>query len=371
MIYKNFMNIQLSRLGMGVMRLPVVGDDPNGAIDYEKAQEIIDYAMNHGINYYDTAYVYHNGESESFLGKAMVKYQRSSYYLATKFNIDANPDYRTVFEEQLRNLNTDYIDFYLLHGLVESNIDRYLESGCIEYFEEQQKMGRIKYLGFSSHAASAALQRVADYRKWDFAQIQMNYIDWEFSTTKEEYELLMERKIPIMVMEPVRGGRLADLGEELNSRLRKEKPEWSIPSWAFRWLKGKEGIFVCLSGMSALSQIQDNVSVFDAEEALTEKQTEMLKDVANELKKSMSVPCTGCRYCCSECPKGLEIPQLLEAYNMYKYVGWWKGNELDGITEGKRPSACLGCGKCLKHCPQKIEIPTLLAKLKELEENGE
>ena len=371
MIYKAFQNIQLSRLGMGNMRLPSVNPgDPNAAIDWKKAEEILDYAMAHGINYYDTAYIYNNGESEKCVGAALNKYPRESFYLATKFFIEANPDYEAVFEEQLKRLKTDHIDFYLLHCLTDGNLEKYLSSGCIDYFEEQQRKGRITYFGFSSHASPETLRKMADRRKWDFAQIQMNYLDWEFSTTKEEYEVLVSRGIPIMVMESVRGGKLADLGEKLNAQMKQRQPQWSIASWALRWLKAKDGVQVMLSGMSSLEQIKDNVSVFETEDALNEEQIAFAAEMAHALKASLTVPCTGCRYCCSECPQELDIPGMLKIYNSYKYDGWWNGNELDGVAEDKLPGNCLACGACMKHCPQGIEIPKYMEKLANLKSTG-
>ena len=371
MIYEKFQDIQLSRLGMGNMRLPSVDpNNPNAAIDWKKAEEILDYAMSHGINYYDTAYVYNNGESEKCVGAALSKYPRDSYYLATKFYIEATPDYEAVFEEQLKRLRTDHIDFYLIHCLTDGNFEKYLNSGCIAYFEEQKRKGRITYFGFSSHASPETLLKMAEYRKWDFVQIQMNYLDWEFATAKEEYEILASRNIPIMVMESVRGGKLADLGETLNQKMKKKQPDWSITSWALRWLKAKEGVQLMLSGMSSMEQIEDNVSVFETEDALNEEQIAFVKDMAHALKASLTVPCTACRYCCSACPKELDIPGMLKIYNEYKYGGWWNGKELDGIEEKKLPSECIGCKKCMKHCPQGIAIPDYMKKLACLKETG-
>lgn len=371
MIYKAFQDIQLSRLGMGNMRLPSDNpNDPNAAINWEKAAEILDYAMAHGINYYDTAYIYNNGDSEKCVGAALCKYPRDSYYLATKFYIEANPDYEAVFEEQLERLRTDHIDFYLLHCLTDDNLEQYLNSGCISYFEEQQRKGRITYFGFSSHASPETLLKMAEYRKWDFAQIQMNYLDWEFSTAKEEYEILTARHIPIMVMESVRGGKLADLGEELNKKMKEKQPDWSIASWALRWLKAKDGVQLMLSGMSSMEQIEDNVAVFETEDALNGEQIAFVEEMAHALKASLTVPCTACRYCCSECPKGLDIPGMLKVYNEYKYGGWWNGSELDGIEEKKLPAECIACGRCMKHCPQGISIPDYMKKLANLKENG-
>lgn len=371
MIYKKFQDIQLSRLGMGNMRLPSANPmDPNAPINWVEAHKIIEYAMAHGINYYDTAFIYNNGDSEKCVGAALCKYPRDSYYLATKFYIEANADYEAVFEEQLARLRTDYIDFYLLHCLTDANLDSYLNSGCIAYFEEQQRKGRIRYFGFSSHASPDTLRIMAEARKWDFAQIQMNYMDWEFSTTKAEYEILTERNIPIMVMESVRGGKLADLGEELNGKLKARQPDRSIASWALRWLMAKDGVQLMLSGMSSLEQIADNVALFQSEAPLSEEGCEFVKEIAHELKASLTVPCTACRYCCGECPKQLDIPGLLKIYNDYKYGGWWNGHELDGIEAEKLPSECIGCGACMRHCPQGIHIPNYMKKLANLKEKG-
>lgn len=222
---KSYKTITLSRLGMGNMRLPTEGDAPGAPIDYARASEMIDKLMKSGVNYYDTAYVYHSGESEKFLGDTMKKYPRDSYCLATKYFIQADPDYKKVFEEQLARLQTDHIDFYLIHGIFDTTYQQYIDSGCIEYFAEQKRLGKIRYLGFSSHAKPEHLATFADYRDWDFAQIQLNYFDWFYGTAKAEYEELQKRNIPIMVMEPVRGGRLASLTPETEARLKAAHPD--------------------------------------------------------------------------------------------------------------------------------------------------
>ena len=214
MVYSDFNGLSISRLGMGNMRLPIIAGGKDKDIDYEKAQAIIDYAMQNGVNYFDSAYVYHAGESERFAGKALKKYPRESYYITTKYAFFANPDYKAVFAEQLERYQTDCIDFYLIHCLLDNNIEDYLTNGCIDYFLQMKKEGKIKYLGFSSHASVETLKRFADHHKWDFAQIQMNYYDWTYSSAKAEYQVLTERNIPIMVMESVRGGRLANLTSE-------------------------------------------------------------------------------------------------------------------------------------------------------------
>ena len=218
MITRDYKGTKLSALGMGNMRLPIKHGGSDGDIDFDRGREIIDKAMAEGVNYYDTAYVYHSGKSEGFLKEVLVKcYPRDSFYIADKFFIQANPDYKAVFEEQLERLGTDHIDFYLIHSVTDNLADKYINSGCIEYFAEQKRLGRIKDLGFSSHSSPETLKRFAEYRDWDFAQIQLNYYDWLFGSSKQEYEILREKNIPMVIMEPVRGGRLADLTPTLQS----------------------------------------------------------------------------------------------------------------------------------------------------------
>lgn len=366
MIYKTFKDIELSRLGMGNMRLPVHSDQPGTPIDRAKAQEIIDYAMAHGVNYYDTAYVYHSGESEKFLGEALKKYSRESYYLATKFLIMANPDYKAVFEEQLQRLQTDYIDFYLIHALSDNTCQKYIDSGCIEYFLEQQKAGRIKYLGFSSHASLENLEKFASHHNWDFAQIQLNYFDWMYGTAKEEYRILEKHNLPVIVMESIRGGRLATLSSEADAILRAEQPTWSNASWALRWLKSLPQVQVILSGMSTIEQIQENVMVFEEDRAVTKEEEKILFSACEAFHDQVRVPCTACRYCCDGCPAQIEIPKFLEVYNRYKTDGRQALGGLKNIDSKGNPADCVGCGACTEHCPQNIEVPQIMTELAEL-----
>ena len=370
MIYSSFKDIKLSRLGMGNMRLPSLsGSKGEAPLDYAESARMIELAMKGGVNYYDTAYVYQGGDSERCVGEAMKKYPRESFYLATKFNYRANPDYRAVFSEQLERLQTDYIDFYLLHCMTERNIESYLSCGCIEFFEQMKKEGKIRYFGFSSHAQPETLRRFADAHDWDFAQIQMNYLDWEFSTAEEEYNILTERNIPVIVMESVRGGRLSSLTPELDAELCAKQPLWSVSSWAFRWLMTHPNVAVMLSGMSTMEQVQDNLKTFEKDNSLTAEQSAFLIDVAHRFKKGFTVPCTACRYCTPHCPMGLEIPDLLKAYNEYKYDRRWENNLRD-VPEDKLPSNCIGCGSCVEQCPQNIDIPSFMKKLASLHEKG-
>lgn len=347
------------------MRLPLKEGGGPKDIDYDKAQEVIDYAMSHGINYYDSAYVYHGGESERFVGHALKKYPRDSYYITTKYHVGANPDYKAVFEEQLERYGTDRIDFYLIHCLMDNNVDTYLTNGCIDYFLEQQRLGKITYLGFSSHASVESLERFASHHDWDFAQIQMNYYDWNYATAKEEYEVLKRHNIPVMVMESIRGGRLASLTPDAEAILKEAHPDWSIASWGFRWLKRLSQVQVALSGMTKLSDIVDNIHTYEDETALSDEEEQTLFKVCEVFANSMKVPCTACRYCCDDCPMQINIPEVLKVYNAYKLDGRSELRALDKIDTVGKPTDCIGCGACQGHCPQSIAIPDIMKELAE------
>lgn len=361
MIYKPFQNIQLSTLGMGVMRLPMKDKDH---IDYEKGHEILDHAYKMGVNYFDTAYVYQGGDSERCLGECMKKYPRDSFYIATKFNVDANPDYEAVFEEELERLQTDHIDFYLMHCLKDYNIDKYL-GGAVDYFIEQKKKGRITYLGFSTHADIDTLTRFADYYNWDFAQIQMNYYDWVYGTAAKEYAVLEARNIPIMVMEPVRGGRLASLTPEVEEMLKEVHPDWSMASWALRFVKSHPQVQVILSGMSNMEQLEDNLVTFSEAGGLSPQDMETLLEAGKRFRGQIHVPCTECRYCTPECPMNIDIPAFLKIYNSWKINGAWALQRMNSVESEGKPWDCVGCGACMGHCPQDIKIPDIMKELAE------
>lgn len=364
MIYKPFKDLSLSCLGMGNMRLPTRPDLEGNPIDREGAGKMIDYAMKSGVNYYDTAYVYNSGDSEKFLGETITKYPRESYYLATKFHIMSNPDYKAVFEEQLKRLNTDYIDFYLVHAVMDSSAQKYIDSGCIEYFNELRKQGKIRYLGFSNHSSPETLKMFIKQNNWDFVQLQLNYYDWEYGSAKKEYEIVAESGLPVIVMEPVRGGKLASLTDDANKLLKDAHSDWSIPSWAFRWLRTLPNVQVVLSGMSNMEQVIDNINTFSDENTLSEADTELLFKARDMFRNQIQVPCTACRYCCDECPKKIDIPNVLSVYNDYKLSGDWV---LDRLKHSDKagPKDCIGCKKCTGHCPQSIDVPKIMEELKE------
>lgn len=361
MIYKQFKNEKISALGLGSLRLPEKADQPN-RIDRKEGQKVIDAAIAGGINLFDTAYTYHDGDSEIFLGEALGKYPRDSYYLATKFYVAAETDIQKVFELQMERCQTDYFDFYLLHGLDENYIDAYMdqEKDYLGYLLRQKEKGRIRYLGFSSHAAPKTLKRFLDwYSGYDMALVQLNYLDWSMLEAKQQYEILMDHKIPVWVMEPLKGGRLSSLNDKATRILKEAAPDRSISSWAFRFLMGLSGVQTVLSGMSDVKQVKENIELFEHPAPLNRKEQEALRSATAAFLDDLGVPCSGCRYCLSSCPEGIDIPLLLKGFNERNVSGeTWRIAEL--AINGKGPESCKNCGACLSHCPQKINIPEIL-----------
>ncbi|MCQ2520427.1 MAG: aldo/keto reductase [Lachnospiraceae bacterium] len=365
MIKKTYKDVQLSTLGLGNMRFHTT-DSTGAHIQYDKAHEVIDLAYESGINYFDTAHVYNSGDSERCLGEAMKKYPRDSFYVATKFNINASKDYRKTFAEQLERLQTDHIDFYLVHCITDGNVDEYLASGLVDFLEEKRAEGKITYLGFSSHASTATLERFADSHNFDFAQIQLNYYDWYFGNAKNEYEALVKRNIPITVMEPVRGGRLAELTPDAEAMLKEAHPEWSISSWAMRFVKSLPGIQVVLSGMNNLEQVKDNVATFSSDDVLSAEDQKILEEACRLFKKQLTIPCTACKYCVPACPMKINIPEFLRVLNDVKANGdWGLQGKIAAIESDGQPGDCIGCGACRVQCPQSLDIPAFMQELAE------
>ena len=369
MIYREFQDLSLSALGLGMMRLPVFDGDEN-RINEAAAMEMVDRAMASGINYYDTAWGYHGGNSELVAGKALSRYPRDSFYLASKFpGYDLSNFGKTgeIFEKQLEKCQTDYFDFYLFHNVCELNIDAYLDRsyGTFDYLIEQKKNGRIRHLGFSAHGDLDVMRRFLEaYSGYmEFCQLQINWFDWEFQKAKEKYELVQSMGIPVWVMEPLRGGKLASLGEEFLPRLRELRPDESAAGWAFRFLQSLSGAKMILSGMSNMEQLEQNLATFETDEPLNGQETTTLLDIARDMAGRTAVPCTGCRYCTSYCPMELDIPRLLELYNEHVFTGggFLAPMALGAMPEDKRPSSCIGCGACAAVCPQSIDIPGALA----------
>lgn len=368
MIYKEFQNLRLSALGLGAMRLPVIGGD-DAQIDVAAAEEMIAFAMEQGINYYDTAWGYHGGNSETVLGKALTRYPRERYYLATKFpgyDLANMPKVEEIFEKQLEKCGVGYFDFYLFHNVCEMNIDAYLDEkyGIFSYLMEQKKNGRIRHLGFSAHGSCEVMRRFLDAYGPDmeFCQIQLNYIDWTFQEAKEKVELLRSYGIPVWVMEPLRGGRLAGLSQEDSEKLKALRPDETAAGWAFRFLQSVQGVTVVLSGMSDSAQLQENIQIFSEEKPLEKEERDALLSVADGMLNGR-VPCTACRYCVSHCPKGLDIPMLLKLYNEHAFTGggFIAPMALMAVPQEKHPSGCIGCHSCEAVCPQQIKVADAMA----------
>ena len=369
MIYKNFQNHKLSALGLGAMRLPVIGGD-DSKIDETAAEKMVDYAMEHGINYYDTAWGYHGGQSELVIGRALNRYPRESYYLATKFpgyDLSNMDKVEEIFEKQLKKCGVEYFDFYLFHNVCEMNIDAYLDDkyGIYRYLMKQKRAGRIRHLGFSAHGSYDVMKRFLEAygEGMEFCQIQLNYLDWTFQDAKGKLELLAEHQLPVWVMEPLRGGKLAELSEEDAELLKNLRPDESVPAWAFRFLQSIPGVTMVLSGMSNSEQLRENIQTFEEEKPLNSKEMEKLLKIANNMVEKIALPCTACRYCVSHCPQGLDIPALLALYNEHCVTdgGFIEPMALSAIQEEKRPGACIGCRSCEAVCPQQIKVSEAMA----------
>ncbi len=381
MFYREISGVKVSALGMGNMRLPKI-EGEGEKINRAKAQEIIDYAMAHGINYYDTAYRYHGGESERFLGDALKKYPRDSYLLASKFPghmmekkgngvmgftsmLKGHPDSTVdaVFHEQLEKCQVDYFDFYLLHNVNEKSLALYedQEAGIIDYLMEQKALGKIRHLGFSTHAVSA--KTIDDFLTrhegvFEFVQIQLNYLDWKLQDAKGKVEVITKHHLKIVVMEGVRGGRLATLPDQQMEKLKAVRPDDSAARWALRWVQSVPGVAVVLSGMSTLEQIQENVETFGAPDPVNAQENQLLLDLADSMLSW--VPCTACRYCTEGCPMELEIPKIIRAYNGVKNDDRMARYNPDESAPSMDPRRCIGCGQCTSICPQNIAIPDVM-----------
>lgn len=359
------LGIETSLLGFGCMRFPTTA---NGKIDEPEAERMMDRAIAAGVNYIDTAYPYHDGESELVVGRVMKKYDRGSFYLATKlpcWMVKEAADVRKLCDEQLGKLQTEYIDFYLMHALNGKRFDELAEMGCIQELEQLQREGKIKYLGFSFHDGYEAFEHIISYRAWDFCQIQLNYMDAEEQAGLKGYRLAEEKGVPLVIMEPVKGGTLAAFAEDITGIFRGLDPEASAASFALRWVGSLPNVKVILSGMSTMAQVEDNLKTFDNFRPLSEKEKKTIEEVVALINSRIRNGCTGCRYC-MPCPAGVDIPGCFNAWNSYhmyqnyKVVSW---NWEKMIGDAHQAKNCIECGKCEAACPQKLSIREDLKKV--------
>lgn len=363
-----FKDTQVSRLGLGTMRLPcktLLKRESNPLIDYSKAQELVDIAYKNGVNYFDTAYMYHVGKSEKFIGQALKKYPRNSYFLADKLPIwlcKTPKDMQKVFNKQLERTGTDCFDFYLLHSLDKNNFEKCEKFGAYDFVKQKQAEGLVKNIGFSFHGTVDALKEIIAAHDWDFAQIQMNYLDWKNQDAKTQYELLSDANIPVIVMEPVRGGKLADdVPSQAVDSMKRVNPDKSVASWAIRFVASFDNVITILSGMNSKEQLYDNLDSLTNFAPMTEIEMNVCHNTASMINKSDVIPCTGCDYC-ADCPKGVKISTIFKVYNQYK-------NDIITLEQSKdeyhkidvNADECIVCGKCKSHCPQSIDIPYILA----------
>lgn len=394
MLTNDFLGDNIARLGFGAMRLPIIDGDASN-VDQATLDAMVDTAIKAGVNYFDTAYPYHGGMSEIALGRSLARYPRDSYFFATKYpghQIADTYDPAAIFEEQLTKCSTEYFDFYLLHNIYEASIEVYLDEqwGIADYFVEQKKNGRIRHLGFSCHGRPETLKRFLDYgaRKYaeleqrdpetaalfagnnimEFCQIQLNYLDWTLQDAAAKTALLESMNIPIVVMEPLRGGKLARLNDAQMQQLNASAldganpPARSAVEWAFRWLLGIPNVKTILSGMSDLAQVEENCRIFQESVPLSEVEEGVLMDVAESLKGG--VPCTACRYCVDSCPQEIDIPMMMNAYNDLQFdTSFTVSMQMDAVPEGQRAQDCIQCESCVQMCPQGIDIPTVLEDL--------
>jgi len=369
-VFDKRLGVEIPQLGFGAMRLPTL---ENGKIDWDESAKMVDRAYEAGVNYFDTGYPYHNGESQPFLGETLKKYPRESFYYATKlptWMIKSKQAMVDIFNEQFDNCRMDYFDFYMIHGLGEDRYDLIEQHGIYEYLLEQKKAGRIKFLGFSYHGNYETFKRLFDNYKWDFAMIQYNYVDDVLLEAGKLYDLMAEHDVPCMVMEPVRGSYLASPPQTALDEMQKFEgsSKYTPAGWALRWCRDKSNTVITISGMSNMDQVEENIRTFvESPEKLTKEEIAMLERARDIMLKIKTIPCTYCGYC-MDCPTGVNIPRLFEVYNQYKLfpnefragIGYGKL-----VRDGKGFDRCTGCGVCSPLCPQDIDIPKSLAALHE------
>ena len=385
---------KVSILGYGCMRWPMIKDEQEkDIVDQEAVNRLVDYAIEHGVNYFDTSPVYLQGQSEQATGIALKRHPRESYFLATKlsnFSNSSRENSLLMYRKSFENLQTDYFDYYLLHSIggggVEAFNKRYVDNGMVDFLMEERKAGRIRNLGFSFHGdkdSFDAFMQMHEKYHWDFVQIQLNYVDWKHAggrNTNAEYlqAELDKRGIPSIIMEPLLGGRLAKVPQHIADRLKERDPERSVASWAFRFAGTHTGVLCVLSGMTYMEHLQDNLSSYSPLVPLSESDLNFLEETAVLMQEYPTIPCNDCKYC-MPCPYGIDIPAILLHYNKCVNAGEIAGSTASenykkarraylvsydrAVPKLRQAARCIGCGQCTSHCPQSIDIPREIRKI--------
>ncbi|MCR5262021.1 MAG: aldo/keto reductase [Candidatus Gastranaerophilales bacterium] len=367
-VYKRkFKDLEIPLLGFGCMRLPMT---KNNEIDMLELDKMVDYSMEHGANYFDTAYMYVNGQSENAMGKTLNRYKREDFILADKspiYKMRSQEDVRATFEEQCKKCGVEYFDFYMCHNINVNTVDIYKKVKMYDEIMKLKQEGRIKYVGFSFHGTPEILRDVVQEHKWDFCQLQINYLDWDVVKAHEQYEIVQEKKIPVIVMEPLRGGGLVNLSDRAMNKLKEAYPDTTPAEFGLRWAASRQNVITVLSGMSNLQQVKENVQTFMNYKDMDENEEKTADEIAKILQSQGEINCTACKYCMEVCPKNINIPAAFALYNQYKVTN----NKMmftiyyDTLAEAEKPEQCIKCGLCSKNCPQNLKIPELLTEISE------
>lgn len=363
-VKRKYKDIEVPLLGLGCMRLPMKNDE----VDMQELEKMVEYCMQHGANYFDTAYMYVEGKSEIAIGKVLKNYKREDFILADKspiYKMRTREDVRKIFNEQLEKCQVEYFDFYMAHNINKNTFDIYKN---VEMYDELVKLkneGKIKYMGFSFHGTPDILREVVKDHKWDFAQLQVNYLDWDVVKAHEQYDIVQAEGIPVTVMEPLRGGGLVNLSDKSLAKLKENYPDATPAAFGLRWAASRDNVVTVLSGMSNLQQVKDNIQTFIDFKPMDEKENALAQEMAKIIQSQGEINCTACRYCTEVCPRGINIPAIFSLYNQYKVS---KNKMLftiyyETLSDDEKADKCIKCNLCNKNCPQALDIPTLLAKI--------